>query len=92
MDEILVVGRETKGFQRGPAFQLFDGSGNLLVSRFVLDVDYTNLKAFVVNQIGGQQIGIGGTETTGLRRGPTYQVYDSAGNLIQSLFVLNPDF
>jgi hypothetical protein len=37
VDEILVVGRETKGFQRGPAFQLFDGSGALLVTQFVLN-------------------------------------------------------
>ncbi len=87
-----MVGRETKGFQRGPAFQLFDGGGHLLVSRFVLDADYTNLKAFAVNQIGGQQIGIGGIETTGLKRGPAYQVFDSAGNLLQTQFVLDPDF
>jgi Subtilase family len=92
VDEILVVGRETKGLARGPAFQLFDGNGNLLVTQFVLNGDFSNVKAFAVNQAGGQQIGIGGIETTGLKRGPAYQVFDSAGNLLQTQFVLDPDF
>ena len=71
MDEILVVGRETKGVQRGPAFQLFDGDGNLLVTQFVLNADFTNLKAFAVDQNGDgdKEIGIGGIETAGLKRG-----------------------
>jgi hypothetical protein len=92
MEEILVVGRETKGLVRGPAFQLFDGSGNLLLTKFVLNPDFSDLKVFSVDQGGSQQIGIGGTETSGLVRGPAYQVFDSSGNLSLTQFVLNPDF
>jgi len=39
------VGRGTKGLARGPAFQLFDGSGALLVTQFVLNGDFSNVKA-----------------------------------------------
>jgi hypothetical protein len=94
VDEILVVGRETKGLQRGPAFQLFDGSGNLLATQFVLNADFTNLKAFTVDQNGDgdKEIGIGGIETKGLLRGPAYQIFESNGTLLQTEFVLNPDF
>jgi hypothetical protein len=46
---------------------------------------------FSMDQGGSQQIGIG-TESSGLARGPAYQVFDSAGNLSLSRFVLNPDF
>jgi hypothetical protein len=94
VDEILVVGRETKGLKRGPAFQLFDGNGNLLVTQFVLNVDFTNLKVFAVdqNEDGDKEIGIGGTETAGLMRGPAYQIFESNGALLQTRFVLNPDF
>ena len=94
LDEILAVGRETKGLGRGPAFQLFDGSGNLLVTQFVLNPDFTNLRAFVVDQNGDgdKEIGIGGTETKGLLRGPAYQIFESNGTLLQTRFVLNPDF
>ena len=94
VDEILVVGRETRGLQRGPAFQLFDGSGNLLVSQFVLNGDFSNLKAFAVDQNGDgdKEIGIGGIETSGLMRGPIYQIFESNGTLLQTQFVLNQDF
>jgi hypothetical protein len=94
LDEILVVGRETKGLARGPAFQLFDGSGKLLVTQFVLNADFTNLKVFPVDQDGDgdKEIGIGGIETKGLLRGPAYQIFESNGTLIQTQFVLNPDF
>jgi hypothetical protein len=92
VDEILVVGRETKGLARGPAFQLFDGSGNLLLTKFVLNPDFSDLKVFSVDQGGSRQIGIGGTETSGLVRGPAYQFFDSTGNLSLTRFVLNPDF
>jgi hypothetical protein len=94
LDEILVVGRETKGLARGPAFQLFDGSGNLLVTQFVLNADFTNLKVFPVDQNGDgdKEIGIGGIETKGLLRGPAYQIFESNGTLLQTRFVLNPDF
>ena len=88
------MGRETKGLARGPAFQLFDGSGNLLVTQFVLNADFTNLKVFPVDQDGDgdKEIGIGGIETKGLLRGPAYQIFESNGTLVQTKFVLNPDF
>jgi hypothetical protein len=94
IDEILVVGRETRGLARGPAFQLFDGNGNLLVTQFVLNPDFTNLKAFTVDQNGDgdKEIGIGGMETAGLMRGPAYQIFESNGALLLTRFVLNPDF
>ena len=94
VDEILVVGRETTGLTRGPAFQLFDGSGNLLVTQFVLNGDFSNLKVFAVDQDGDgdKEIGIGGIETKGLLRGPAYQIFESNGTLLQTRFVLNPDF
>jgi hypothetical protein len=94
VDEILVAGRETKGLQRGPAFQLFDGNGNLLVSQLVLNPDFTNLKVFAVDQNGDgdKEIGIGGIETRGLQRGPVYQIFESNGTLLQTQFVLNADF
>jgi Cellulase (glycosyl hydrolase family 5) len=93
LDEILVVGRETKGLQRGPAFQLFDGGGNLLVAQFELNSDFTNLKVFAVDQNGDgdKEIGIGGIETGGLKRGPAYQIFESNGDLLQTQFVLNDD-
>jgi hypothetical protein len=94
LDEILVVGRETKGLKRGPAFQLWDGDGNLLVTQFALNADFTNLKVFAVDQNGDgdKEIGIGGVETKGLTRGPVYQIFESNGTLLQTQFVLNPDF
>jgi hypothetical protein len=52
----------------------------------------TRISVFSMNQGGSQQIGIGGTETSGLVRGPAYQVFDSSGNLSLTRFVLNPDF
>jgi hypothetical protein len=94
VEEILVVGRETKGLQRGPAIQLFDGSGNHLFTQFVLNADFSNLKAFAVDQNGDgdKEIGVGGIETQGLLRGPAYQIFESNGTLLQTQFVLNPDF
>jgi hypothetical protein len=38
----LVSGIETTGRARGPVFQIFDGNGNLLLSRFVLNRDFTD--------------------------------------------------
>jgi len=92
--EILVVGRETQGLQRGPAIQIFDGSGNLLLSTFVLNADFTNLRVFPVDVTGDgdQEIGIGGIETSGLARGPAYQILEVNGTLLQTRFVLNDDF
>ena len=94
VDEILVVGRETKGLARGPAIQVWNGNGNLLLTQFVLNSDFTNLKVFAVHQNGDgdKEIGVGGIETSGLMRGPAYQIFESNGSLIQTKFVLNPSF
>jgi hypothetical protein len=94
VDEILVVGRETKGLQRGPAVQVFDSNGTLIFSRFVLNADFSNLRVFAVDQNGDgdKEIGVGGIETSGFQRGPAYQIWDSNGSLIQSKFVLSPGF
>jgi hypothetical protein len=94
VDEILVVGRETKGLARGPAIQVWNGNGNLLLTQFVLNADFTNLKVFAVDQNGDgeKEIGIGGVESSGPQRGPAYQIFESNGALVQTKFVLNPDF
>jgi len=93
-NRILVSGIETTSPARGPVFQIFDGNGNLLLSRFVLNRDFTDLQVFAAktNLITGEMIIVGGLETAGLMRGPIYQVYDLAGNLLLTRFVLNPDF
>jgi len=93
-NRILVSGIETTGPARGPVFQIFDGNANLLLSRFVLNRDFTDLQVFAAktNLITGEMIIVGGLETAGLMRGPIYQVYDLAGNLLLTRFVLNPDF
>jgi hypothetical protein len=94
VEEILVVGRETKGLARGPAIQVWNGNGNLLLTQFVLNADFTNLKVFAVDQNGDgdKEIGVGGIETSGLQRGPAYQIFESNGTLLQTKFVLNSSF
>jgi aldose sugar dehydrogenase len=94
VDEIIVVGRETAGLRRGPAFQVFDGGGDLLLTRFVLNSDFTNIRFFATDQNGdgNKEIGVGGVESSGLMRGPAYQIFESNGTLLQTRFVLNPDF
>ncbi|MDH3445849.1 MAG: SBBP repeat-containing protein, partial [Deltaproteobacteria bacterium] len=94
VDEILVMGREISGASRGPAIQLFDGTGNLLMTAFVLNTDFTDLKFFAVDQDGNgdNEIGVAGRETTGAARGPAYQIFESDGTLLQTSFVLNADF
>ncbi len=92
-DEIVVGGIETGGAARGPAFQIFDGNGTLLLTRFVLNADFTDLVAFPVPQPDGTiAIGVGGVETGGLARGPAVQVWASNGSLLFSRFVLNSNF
>ena len=44
------------------------------------------------NGDGDKEIGVGGIETSGLQRGPAYQIWDSNGSLIQTVFALNPEF
>jgi len=94
VDEILVVGKETGGLSRGPAFQVWDSTGNLLIGRFVLNVNFSNLAVFVVDQDGDgdDEIGVGGEETGGLMRGPAFQIWESDGNFLLGKFVLNADF
>ena len=97
VDEILVVGRETQGLQRGPAFQIFrrDGDWRLVVTLFVLNPDFTNISPFFVdlNGDGHQDVGIAGIETRGLLRSPAYQIFNSTDwSLLQTQFVLNSDF
>jgi len=94
VDEIVVIGRETRGLARGPAFQIFDGNGNLVVTQFVLNQDFTNLRFFSTDQNGDGdlELGIGGIETSGQFRGPGYQIFESSGALLLTQFVLNPDF
>jgi hypothetical protein len=93
-NRILVSGIETTGPARGPVFQIFDGNANLLLSRFVLNRDFTDLQVFAAktNLITGEMIIVGGLETAGLMRGPTYQVYDLAGNLLLTRLYLTPIF
>ena len=91
---VLVCGQETKGLGRGPAFQIFDGSGNFLLTRFALNPDFTELQCLTGDLTGaaGDEIVTGGSETSGLARGPAYQVWDKDGTLLQTTqFVLNGD-
>jgi hypothetical protein len=92
--DVVVSGRDTSGAQKEPAYQLFNGNGNLIVTQFVLNFDFTNLGVFAVDQDGdaNKEIGIGGIETKGLLRGPAYQIFESNGTLLQTQFVLNRDF
>jgi hypothetical protein len=91
VDEIIAMGNETQGLARGPAIQLFDGSGQLLLTKFVLGFDFTNLGVFAVdkNGDGSQKIGVGGYEATGLQRGFAYQIFDSDGTVLQPLIAPN---
>ncbi len=91
--EILALGRESAGASRGPAFQLFDGGGALLLTRFVLNADFTRQVFFPVPQPDGTTaIGTAGVERQGLARGPAFQIWGSDGTLSLTRFVLNPDF
>ena len=64
------------------------------MTQFVLNGDFTNVRAFALDQDGDgdKEIRIGGIETKGLLRGPAYQIFESNGTLVQIIFVLNPDF
>src|SRR4029077_7858645 len=92
---IVAYGRETSGTLRGPAYQSFDANGNLLLTRFVLNPDFTEFQVFganTTNSVVGEEIVVGGSETSGFARGPVYQVWDKNGNLLVSRFVLSTDF
>lgn len=65
-NRILVSGIENTGLARGPVFQLFDGNGNLLLSRFVLNRDFTDLQVFAAttNSVTGEMTVVGDLERT----------------------------
>ena len=44
--DIVVSGQETSGAQRGPAYQMFDSSGNFVLTRFVLNPDFAEFQIF----------------------------------------------
>ena len=90
-DEVLVGGRETTGFMRGPAYQLFETNGTLKLTRFVLNPDFRDT-SFSPFNVGSNGVLVCGREVSGLSRGPAYQAFDSSGNVVRTQFVLNPDF
>jgi hypothetical protein len=79
-EEIVVGGSETSGFARGPVYQVWDKNGNLLVSRFVLSTDFTEVRfsKIDINNDGVDEILVVGRETKGLQRGPAAHVFDAA--------------
>jgi len=93
-NEIIVWGRETLGLARGPAFQIFDLLGNLLLTRFVLNPDFTEVTVATPLNIdfSGREILIGGRESAGLARGYAHQVWDRNGTFLFTRFILNGDF
>ena len=92
--EIVTGGTETGGLARGPMYQVWDKNGNLLLSRFVLNADFTEVtfSKIDINNDGLDEILVVGRETKGLQRGPAFQLFDGAGNLLVAQFVLNSDF
>jgi len=90
-DELLVGGRETTAFARGPAYQLFDADGTFKFTEFVLNPDFIDV-SFAPLNVGSNGVLACGREIGGLARGPAYQAFDSSGNLLRTQFVLNSDF
>src|SRR5262249_26993719 len=93
--QIVVSGRESAGAMRGPAYQAFDAGGNLILTRFVLNPDFSAFQLFganTTNAVSGEEVVVGGLETSGLARGPAVQVWDKSGNHLFTRLVLNPDF
>ena len=83
------------GFGRGPAFQSFNTSGVLQATQFALNPDFRSDLSFVLGNFDGDaadEVLVGGRETTGLMRGPAYQLFDTNGTLKFTQFVLNSDF
>ena len=69
---VLVCGEEIEGFARGPAYQAFDLSGNLVRTQFVLNFDFTadiSCMGTNLDGIAGDEVIVGGREVTGLARG-----------------------
>ncbi|MDH3445826.1 MAG: SBBP repeat-containing protein, partial [Deltaproteobacteria bacterium] len=93
-ENVLAGGIESNGVGRGPAFQLFDPSGLLQFTQFVLNPDFTDTNFipgnFDVDTAG--EVLVGGRESLGSSRGPAYQLFDTNGAFMFTRFVLNPDF
>ena len=80
---------------RGPAYQAFDSSGNLVRTQFVLNPDFTADNSCMgtnLDGVAGDEVIVGGREVTGLARGPAIQGFGSNGSLRFTQFVLNPNF
>jgi hypothetical protein len=93
-ERILACGRETTGAARGPAFQLFERNGSLVITRFALNGDFTSLSCFSrdVDGDGIHEIILVGNETAGAERGWFAQVWDQSGNVLATIPTLNADF
>jgi Cellulase (glycosyl hydrolase family 5) len=93
---LLLAGRvETTGLSRGPAFQLFNAAGALQTTRFALNPDFRSELSFVLGNFdadGTHEVLVGGRETSGLARGPAYQLFETDGTSKFTRFVLSPDF
>ena len=92
---VLVCGLEATGLSRGPAYQAFDGLGNLVRTQFVLNPDFTADNSCLVSNLDGvvgDEVIVGGREVTGLARGPAIQGFGSNGALLFTRLVLNADF
>jgi len=77
------------------AFQIYALDGTLRVSRFVLNSDSTEV-VFQHDLDAGtgtehERILVCGIETTGLARGPIFQIWDRDGNLLVTRLALNSD-
>ena len=92
---LLAGGVERSGLSRGPAFQLFNTSGALQTTQFALNPDFSSELSFVLGNFdadGADEVLVGGRETSGLARGPAYQLFESDGTSKFTRFVLSPDF
>ena len=90
--DVVVSGRDTSGAQKEPAYQLFNGNRNLIVTRFVLESrDFHVSFLLLMWEVTGYWHSAA-SETSGLSRGPAYQIFESHRTLLQAEFVFNPDF
>src|SRR5262249_3576950 len=77
-DEVIIGGREIAGLARGPAIQVFGSDRILRFTQFVLNPDVSEMKFTVIDGGESKIILVSGRETSGLRRGPMYQTFDSS--------------
>ena len=91
---VLVCGEEIEGFARGPAYQAFDASGNLVRTQFVLNPDFTADNSCLgtnLDGVAGDEVISGGREVTGLGPWPGVSGIWLDGSLIYS-FCVEPRF